>query len=91
METKDTLIRLLSGATATTEIEKQVLETEKLGQKANAGFISNSLKTSRDFFFPVIRLNLKTLDDMNKVNKVTVAHHTNTKYIQQDNVAFQSF
>lgn len=91
VENKNHLLILSSGASATPEVEKDVLRAEQAGDDAKEIFITARLEAGRDFFEPVKRLNLKTLADMNKKTKVTTTKNKVVQYQQQGNVAFQLF
>jgi len=92
VERKDHLLIISSGATASDEVQKDVLRAEQAGRDAQEAFITARLEAGQDFFEPVKRLNLKTLADMNKQTKVTTTKNkVVVQFQQQGNVAFQLF
>ena len=78
-----------SGAAATSEVERDVLNTvEILGHKAQDAFLQSRLKGKVDFFDPLKRLNLKTLKNIDKVVKVTTIKKQVVQLKQQGYIAF---
>ena len=88
VDTKDQLLILSSGAAATSEVERDVLNAEILGQRARDAFLQSRLKGEVDFLDPVKRLNLKTLENMNKEVKVNTIKKQVVQLKQQGNIAF---
>jgi hypothetical protein len=78
MEQKDKLYCISSGASATPEIERDVILAEALGADAKVDFISERLEKHGKFVDPIKRLNLKTLSSQNKI----------IEYCQQSNIAY---
>jgi hypothetical protein len=66
MEQKDKLYCISSGASATSEIERDVILAEAFGADAKVDFISERLEKHEKFFDPIRRLNLKTLSELAK-------------------------
>jgi hypothetical protein len=75
---KDKLYCISSGASATSEIERDVILVEALGADAKVDFISERLEKHGKFVDPIKRLNLKTLSSQNKI----------IEYRQQSNIAY---
>jgi len=86
---KDTLYCLSSGASASAEVENDVLRAESAGHQAKEQFIKERLVAKEKFFEPIKRLNLKTFDSMGKAVKLTTSAKKVVEYKQQGNVAFQ--
>lgn len=86
---KNQLLVISSGAAASDDVADDVLKAESLGQQALDNFTDQRLRTGRDFFEPVKRLNLKTLSDTKKGSKTTAVKNKVTQFKQQANVAFQ--
>ena len=91
VESETQLMIPSSGATASEEVQKDVLRAEQAGKDANEAFITTRVEAGRDFFEPVKCFNLKTLADMNKKSKVTTTKNKVVQYQQQGNVTFQLF
>ena len=72
---KELLIIISSGAVARPDISRDVLNAEEIGKSAKEDSISQRLQHGKDFFEPIKRLNLKTLDDMSKKVTVTTSHN----------------
>ena len=86
---KEHLFCISSGQRVPSDIEKDVMNAELLGQEQKQKFIEERLKVDEHFFDPVKRLNLKTISSMSK--KVPMLNK-NKKVIelkQQGNIAFQ--
>jgi hypothetical protein len=66
MEQKDKLYCISSGASAISEIERDVILAEAFGADAKVDFISERLEKHEKFFDPIRRLNLKTLSELAK-------------------------
>ena len=60
------LLILFSGATASVDVEKDVLQAETLSKKAKDNFITSCLKTGDNSSEPIKHLNMKTLGSMSK-------------------------
>ena len=89
IETKDQLIVLTSGAAAPDDIAADVLSADQKGKQARDKFIASRLQTRQDFFEPVKRLNLKTLEDTNKVVKMKASKSQAIRYKEQGTIAFK--
>ena len=85
---KESLIIISSGAVARPDISRDVLNAEEIGKSAKEDFISQRLQHGKDFFEPIKRLNLKTLDDMSKKVTVTTSYNKVVQFKQQGNIAF---
>ena len=70
IEGSDVVI-LSSGASATKEVTYDLLRGESAGQEAKDKFVTSRLQTGKNFFEPITRLKLKTLENMSKSVKVT--------------------
>ena len=90
VDTND-LVVLSSGATVPRDVTHDVLRAECAGEEAKDEFITNRLKTGKDFFQPVKRLKLKTLESTTKRVKITASSNKVVQYKQQVNVVFQLF
>jgi hypothetical protein len=66
MEQKDKLYCISYGASATSEIERDVIFAEAFCADAKVDFISESLEKHEKFFDPIKQLNLKTLSQLAK-------------------------
>lgn len=89
LDNKDQLIILSSGGAATDDVTKDVLGADIAGQKARDDFVRDRLEQNRDFFEPVKKMNLKTLEDMNVMRKTKTAKHKVVQYKEQSTVAFR--
>ena len=89
--TKDKLMILSSGSAASEDVTRDVLRADKAGKEARDVFVTKQLESGKDFFQPVKRLKLNTLEDMNKKVKVTTSKNKIVQYKQQGNIAFQLF
>ena len=85
----DDLVVLSSGATVPQDVTNDVLRAESAGEEARDKFISSRLKAGKDFFQPIRRLNLKTLESTTKRVKVTASSKKVVEYKQQVNIVFQ--
>ena len=65
MKQKYKLYCISSGASATSEIERDIILAEALGADAKVDFISERLEKHGKFVDPIKRLNLKTLSSQN--------------------------
>ena len=73
---KDHLYSLASGAPTSSNVEFDVLRTEKTGKKAKEAFIQERFmngSSEKLFFEPIKRLYLKTMDVSNKTVKLTAS------------------
>ena len=77
MEQKDKLYCISSGASATSEIERDVILAEASGADAKVDFISERLEKHEKFFDPIKRLNLKTSE---LAKKTTIKSSQNKNY-----------
>ena len=77
MEQKDKLYCISSGASATSEIERDDILAEAFGADAKVDFISERLEKHEKFFDPIKRLNLKTLSELTKTKKTTIKSSQN--------------
>jgi hypothetical protein len=89
MEQKDKLYCISSGASVTSEIERDVIIAEALGADAKVDFISERLEKHEKFFDPIKRLNLKTLSELAKKTPIKSSQNKIIEYRQQSNIAFQ--
>ena len=78
-----------SGASASVEVEHDILREEFAGRSCKEDYITKRLQIGDHFFEPIKRLNLKTMADMNKSVKVRSSTNKTIVYKQQGNVAFQ--
>ncbi|KAL5014823.1 hypothetical protein ScPMuIL_000962 [Solemya velum] len=85
------LVVLSSGATAPDSVSNDVLRAEAAGKDAQEQFVTDRLKDGKDFFQPIKKLNLKTLDEMSRKVKLTTSKSKIVQYKQQGNIAFQLF
>jgi hypothetical protein len=89
MEQKDKLYCISSGASATSEIERDVILAEAFGADTKVDFISERLEKHEKFFDPIKRLNLKTLSELAKKTTIKSSLNKIIEYRQQSNIAFQ--
>ena len=89
IENKDELIVLSSGAAASSDISADVLAADTKGEQARDEFITSRLQTGQDFFAPVKRLNLQTLEDTSIVTKMKAAKSQVIRYKEQATIAFK--
>jgi hypothetical protein len=88
MEQKGKLYCISSGASATSEIERDVILAEASGADAKVDFISECLEKHEKFFDPIKRLNLKT-SELAKKTTIKSSQNKIIEYRQQSNIAFQ--
>ena len=88
MEQKDKLYCISSGASATSEIERDVILAEAFGADTKVDFISERLKKHERFFDPIKRLNLKRLSELAKKTTIKSSENKIIEYRQQSNIAF---
>ena len=88
MEQKDKLYCISSGASATSEIERDVILAEASGADAKVDFISERLEKHEKLFDPIKRLNLKT-SELAKKTTIKSSQNKIIEYRQQCNIAFQ--
>jgi hypothetical protein len=88
MEQKNKLYCISSGASATSEIESDVILAEAVGADAKDDFISERLEKHEKFFDPIKRLNLKT-SELAKETTIKSFQNKIIEYRQQSNIAFQ--
>ena len=86
---KERLLCVSSGISASPEVEKDILRTEKVGLEAKETFIKERLQKGTGFFDPIKKLKLKTFGDMKKRVKLKTSSNKEVQYIQQGNRAFQ--
>jgi hypothetical protein len=89
MEQKDKLYCISYGASATSEIERDVIFAEAFCADAKVDFISESLEKHEKFFDPIKQLNLKTLSQLAKKTTIKSSQNKIIEYRQQSNIAFQ--
>jgi hypothetical protein len=89
MEQKDKLYCISYGASATSEIERDVIFAEAFGADAKVDFISERLEKHEKFFDPIKRLNLKTLSELGKKTTIKSSQNKIIEYRHQSNIAFQ--
>ena len=87
MEQQDKLYCISSGASATSEIERDVILVEAFGANAKVDFISERLE-KHEFFDPIKRLNLKT-SELAKKTTIKSSQNKIIEYRQQSNIVFQ--
>jgi hypothetical protein len=78
MDQKDKLYCISSGASATSEIERDLILAEAFGADAKVDFISERLEKHEKFFDPIKRLNLKTFSELAK--KTTIKSSQKQKF-----------
>ena len=84
------LVSLSSGATVPPEVEKDVLDAEKIGKEQKDSFIKECLvEKKKDFFDPIHQLKLKTMAQTSKSVKLRSKQNKVTELKQQGNIAFQ--
>ena len=88
MEQKDKLNCISSGASATSEIERDAILAEAFGADAKVDFISERLEKHEKFFDPIKRLNLKTLSELANKTTIKLSQNEVTEHRQQSNIAF---
>jgi hypothetical protein len=88
MEQTDKLYCISSGASATSEIESDVILAEAVGADAKDDFISERLEKHEKFFDPIKRLNLNT-SELAKETTIKSFQNKIIEYRQQSNIAFQ--
>ena len=86
---KDNLYCISSGAKVPKDHENDILSAELRGTRAKEKFIQERLEKGENFFEPIKRMNLKTMEDMGKNVKVKTANNKIVEYRQQGNVAMQ--
>ena len=86
---KDNLYSISSGAKVPKYHENDILSAELRGTGAKEKFIQERLEKDENFFEPIKRTNLKTMEDMGKNVKVKTANNKIVEYRQQGNVAMQ--
>lgn len=89
IDDKDNLYCISSGARVPKEHEKDILSAELQGKQAKEQFIQTRLEKGENFFEPIKRKNLKTMEAMGKNVKVKTANNKIVQYRQQGNVAMQ--
>ena len=94
MTDKDKLCNISSGACVPPDIEKDVLQSEKIGKEAKIAFMQERLMKGEhgehiNFFDRVPRLKLKTMEKTNKQVKLTTSQGNVIKYQEQGDIAFQ--
>ena len=87
MEQKDKLYCISSGASAPSEIERDVILA--FGADAKVDFILERLEKHEKFFDSIKRLNLKTLSELTKKTTIKSSQNKIIAYRQQSNIAFQ--
>jgi hypothetical protein len=87
MEQKDKLYCISSGASARSEIERDVILA--FGADAKVDFIIERLEKHEKFFDSIKRLNLKTLSELTKKTTIKSSQNKIIAYRQQSNIAFQ--
>ena len=78
-----------SGKFVDQNIEKDLLDAEKIGKDAQNEFINSRLAKKKDFFLPIKKSKLKTFKDIAKTCKLKTSTSKEIEYKQQSNVAFQ--
>ena len=83
-----------SGNPVSEEIEHDVLSAEEAGRLEKERFVKERLTNDggeclKDFFDPLKRLKLKTMEKVNKKVKLTSVQGSAIKYQEQGDVAFQ--
>ena len=86
MEHNDNLYCISSGASATSEIERDVILAEAFGADAKVDFISERLEKHEKFFDPTKLLNLKTLSELAKKTTIKSSQNKMIEYRQQSNI-----
>jgi hypothetical protein len=88
---KTHLYVLSSGAPVPADVEFDVLNAEKIGQKEKEKFVNERLsgKGKKDFFDKLQKPKLKTMANMNKKLKLTSTQGQVIQYQEQANIAFQ--
>lgn len=86
---KNELIVISSGAAAAEDIAADVLSAKEKGVIARDHFIESRLRKGQDFFDPITRMNLKTLEDTHIVAKMKAAKGKMIQYKEQATVAFR--
>ena len=89
MEQNDKLYCISSGASATSEIERDIMLAEAFGADAKVDFISERFEMHGKFFDPIKRLNLKTLSELAKKTTIKSSQNKIIEYRQQSNIVFQ--
>ena len=85
----DELIVLSSGAAASEDIAADVLSAEEKGVTARDHFIESRLRKGQNFFDPITRMNLKSLEDTRLITKMKAAKGRMIQYKEQATVAFR--
>jgi hypothetical protein len=89
IEEQSKLFCISSGAQVKPSFEGDILKAEEIGREAKEAFIKNRLEPHKDFFAPIKRLKLKTMEDMAKAVKVQIGKNKVIEYRQQGNIALQ--
>ncbi|KAK3084587.1 hypothetical protein FSP39_015968 [Pinctada imbricata] len=84
---------LSSGSCVRADIEHSVMQAEVLGREAKDKFIKERLTkeatTTKDFFQPVKKLGIRSLEEGNKITKLTSSQGKTIMYKEQGDIAFQ--
>ena len=83
------LYYISSGTRVPKDHENDILSAELRGKQAKETFIQERLEKDENFFEPIKRMNLETMEAMGKNVEVKTANNKIVEYRQQGNVAMQ--
>ena len=86
---KDNLYCISSGCKMSQDIERDVVSAECKGEDQKEAFIEERLKRNDNFFQPIKRLKLKTMEDNSRRVKITSTKSKVIEVRQHTNIAFQ--